>query len=102
MTTRRDFLKTTCGMAAALLAIGYLGMWDDTMRTLAIISVATVIAIAAGIPIGIAMARSDRVQALITPALDVMQTLPIFVYLIPVVMLLGLGKVPGLIAVGGK
>jgi glycine betaine/proline transport system permease protein len=91
--------RLTVAAAVALFAIGWLGMWDDTMRTLAIISVATVIAIALGIPIGIAMARSDRVQALVSPALDVMQTLPVFVYLIPVVMLLGLGKVPGLIAV---
>jgi glycine betaine/proline transport system permease protein len=69
------------------------------MRTLAIISVATLFAIALGIPTGIWMARSGRAQAIVTPLLDVMQTLPIFVYLIPVVMLLGLGKVPGLIAV---
>ena len=91
--------RLTVGVAAALLAIGYFGMWEDTMRTLAIISVATVIAILLGIPIGIAMARSDRIKAFVSPVLDVMQTLPIFVYLIPVVMLLGLGKVPGLIAV---
>jgi glycine betaine/proline transport system permease protein len=52
-----------------------------------------------GVPIGIAMARSDRTQALVTPILDVMQTMPAFVYLIPVVMLLGIGKVPGVIAV---
>lgn len=89
----------TLGVAAAFFAIGYLGMWDDTMRTLAIISVATIIAIALGIPIGIWSAQSDRAQAIVRPLLDVMQTLPIFVYLIPVVMLLGLGKVPGLIAV---
>lgn len=92
-------LKLTLGVAAAFYAIGWLGMWDDTMRTLAIISVATLIAIALGIPIGIWMAQSARAQAIVTPLLDVMQTLPIFVYLIPVVMLLGLGKVPGLIAV---
>lgn len=92
-------LILTLGVALAFYAIGWLGMWDDTMRTLAIISVATIIAIALGIPIGVLMARSDRAQAVFTPLLDVMQTLPIFVYLIPVVMLLGLGKVPGLIAV---
>ena len=51
------------------------------------------------IPLGIAMARSNKVQAAIVPVLDVMQTIPSFVYLIPVVMLLGIGKVPGLIAV---
>ena len=87
------------GTVASFLVIGYLGMWHDTMATLAIISVATLICIVIGIPIGIAMARSDRVQGLITPLLDVMQTIPSFVYLIPVVMLLGIGKVPGLIAV---
>ena len=87
------------GTVASFLAIGYLGMWQDTMATLAIISVATLVCIVVGIPVGIAMARSDRVQAMITPLLDVMQTIPSFVYLIPVVMLLGIGKVPGLIAV---
>ena len=87
------------GAVASFLAIGYLGMWQDTMATLAIISVATLVCIVVGIPVGIAMARSDRVQAMITPLLDVMQTIPSFVYLIPVVMLLGIGKVPGLIAV---
>ena len=52
-----------------------------------------------GLPIGILMSRSDRAQAIVTPILDVMQTIPSFVYLIPVVMLLGIGKVPGLISV---
>lgn len=84
---------------ASLLLIGYFGMWEDTMRTLSIITVCTMLAILLGIPIGIAMARSDRVQSIITPLLDVMQTMPAFVYLIPVVMLLGIGKIPGLIAV---
>jgi len=87
------------GTALCLLVIGYLGMWEDTMATLAIISVATLLCISFGIPLGIWMARSDRVQIVITPILDVMQTIPSFVYLIPVVMLLGIGKVPGLIAV---
>ncbi len=87
------------GTVASFFAIGYLGMWQDTMATLAIVSVATLICIAVGIPVGVAMARSNRVQGLITPLLDVMQTIPSFVYLIPVVMLLGIGKVPGLLAV---
>ena len=91
--------RLTAGVAAALFVIGYLGMWDDTMRTLAIIFVSTLIAIAIGLPIGIWMSRSSRVQAFMMPVLDVMQTMPIFVYLIPVVMLFGLGKIPGLIAV---
>ena len=69
------------------------------MSTLAIILVATFLCISIGIPMGIAMARSNKIQAVIVPVLDVMQTIPSFVYLIPVVMLLGIGKVPGLIAV---
>jgi glycine betaine/proline transport system permease protein len=69
------------------------------MATLAIISVATIVCIGIGIPLGIWMAKSNRVQSIITPVLDIMQTIPSFVYLIPVVMLLGIGKVPGLIAV---
>jgi glycine betaine/proline transport system permease protein len=87
------------GTMASFLLIGYFGMWEDTMATLAIISVATFLCVAVGIPLGILMARSDRAQAMITPVLDVMQTIPSFVYLIPVVMLLGIGKVPGLLAV---
>ena len=87
------------GSVLCFLTIGYLGMWEDTMATLAIISAATLICIGVGIPIGILMSRSDRVQRFITPVLDIMQTIPSFVYLIPVVMLLGIGKVPGLIAV---
>ena len=91
--------KLVTGTVIAFLVIGYFGMWKDTMATLAIISVATLLCIAVGIPFGIWMAKSDRVQGAITPVLDVMQTIPSFVYLIPVVMLLGIGKVPGLIAV---
>ena len=91
--------KLSLGAAVSFLLIGYLGMWNNTMSTVALISVATLICIAFGIPIGIAMSKSDRLQAMITPVLDIMQTIPIFVYLLPVVMLLGIGKVPGLIAV---
>ncbi|WP_417249249.1 ABC transporter permease [Celeribacter sp.] len=91
--------KITGGTIVAFLIIGYLDMWENTMATLAIISVATTLCIAIGIPIGIMMARSDLAQRIVTPILDVMQTIPSFVYLIPVVMLLGIGKVPGLIAV---
>ncbi len=87
------------GSVLSFIAIGYFGMWHDTMSTLAIISVATLLCIAVGIPLGVLMARSDRIQTAVTPILDIMQTIPAFVYLIPVVMLLGIGKVPGLIAV---
>ena len=91
--------KLSFGVLAAFVLIGYFGMWADTMRTLAIITVATLLSISIGVPIGIAMARSDRVQTIVTPILDIMQTMPAFVYLIPVVMLLGIGKVPGILAV---
>ena len=91
--------KLSVGAAVSFLLIGYIGMWNNTMSTVALISVATFICIALGIPIGVAMSKSDRLQAMITPVLDIMQTIPIFVYLLPVVMLLGIGKVPGLIAV---
>lgn len=87
------------GTICTLLVIGFLGMWEDTMFTLALISVATLICIVLGIPLGIFMSKSDRTQAIITPILDIMQTIPAFVYLIPILMLLGIGKVPGLIAV---
>ena len=92
-------LKLVAGTGIAFAVIGYFGMWEDTMATLAIISVATLLCIALGIPLGILMARSARAQSIVTPILDVMQTIPSFVYLIPVVMLLGIGKVPGLLAV---
>lgn len=92
-------IKITVGSVLSFVVIGYFGMWEDLMSTLAIISVATSVCVILGIPLGILMAKSDRTQMLITPVLDVMQTIPAFVYLIPVVMLLGIGKVPGLIAV---
>ena len=91
--------KLCLGVVISFLAIGYFGMWENTMRTMSIITVCTLLAIALGIPIGILMARSDKAQSIITPMLDVMQTMPAFVYLIPVVMLLGIGKIPGVIAV---
>ena len=91
--------KIVAGACVTLLLIGYFDMWPDTMRTLSMIFVSTLLAVLVGLPVGIAMSRSDRLQRWISPALDVMQTMPSFVYLIPVVMLLGIGRVPGMIAV---
>ena len=91
--------RLALGSVVSFMLIGYFGMWKDMMATISLISVATLICIAVGIPIGILMSRYDRVQSAITPILDLMQTIPIFVYLLPVVMLLGIGRVPGLIAV---
>lgn len=97
LTTRRWGLTTA--VMSALVVIGFFGMWDDSMRTLSFILVCTVICIMLGIPLGILMASNGQVRATVTPILDVLQTMPSFVYLIPVVMLFGVGKVPGAIAV---
>ena len=96
--TGRD-RRVTLGTVISMLVIGLVGLWEDTMVTLAMVTVCTIVAVVIGIPIGILMARSDRAQAFVNPILDVMQTMPSFVYLIPVVMIFGIGKVPGLIAV---
>lgn len=91
--------RITLSVVLTLAAIGFFGMWEDTMKTMAMIFVATVVSLVVGLPIGILMSRSDRLQRVVMPLLDVMQTMPSFVYLIPVVMLLGIGRVPGLMAV---
>ena len=92
-------IKVSIGVMAAFFVIGFLDMWDPMISTVTMISAATILCLAIGIPLGIWMSRSDRAQSWITPVLDIMQTIPSFVYLIPVVMMLGIGKVPGLIAV---
>ena len=92
-------VKITILTCLAFIFIGYFKMWNETMSTIAIIMTSVLISVAIGIPTGIAMSRSDRTQAIVTPILDLMQTMPPFVYLIPIVMLMGIGKIPGLIAV---
>lgn len=72
--------------------------WDNAMATLALVVVASTIALAVGIPLGIWAARSDRVSAAVRPVLDFMQTMPAFVYLIPVVVIFLTGPVPGIVA----
>ena len=91
--------KLVLGAAISFFLIGYFGMWKDCMATVAIITVCTIMCIAVGIPVGVLMSRSDRTEKAILPVLDMMQTIPSFVYLIPILMLLGIGKVPGLIAI---
>ena len=91
--------KLVVGSVIAFMLIGYFGMWKDCMATVAIITVCTIMCIAVGIPVGVLMARSNRVEKTMLPVLDMMQTIPSFVYLIPILMLLGIGKIPGLIAV---
>lgn len=85
---------------AALSMVLLFGMqiWAETISTLALVIGSSVLALAIGIPIGIAMARSDKVEMVVRPVLDFMQTMPPFVYLIPAAIFFGLGKVPGAIA----
>jgi glycine betaine/proline transport system permease protein len=85
------------GVITFLLA-GYLGMWEETMTTLAMVISAVVFCVIVGIPMGIIAARSDRFVSFIRPILDAMQTTPAFVYLVPVVMLFSIGTVAGVIA----
>lgn len=85
-------------MAVAAYVLGLLGLWEQAMQTVAILLVSVGIAIIIGIPVGILTARSDRARMLINPILDLMQTFPAFVYLIPAMMLFGLGKVPAILA----
>ena len=92
-------IKLCVGTVLAFIFIGYFRMWEETMSTIAIILTSVIMSVAIGLPTGIAMSRSDRTQKIVTPILDVMQTMPPFVYLIPIVMLMGIGKIPGLIAV---
>ena len=92
-------IKLVIGTMVCFVIIGYFGMWKNCMATVAIISVSTLVCIVVGIPIGVLMSKSNRAEKAILPVLDMMQTIPSFVYLIPILMLLGIGKVPGLIAI---
>ena len=84
--------------AFGFYTIGALGLWPALMQTLALLAASALFIIIIGIPLGIWMARSPRLHKLLSPVLDVMQTMPSFVYLIPVLMLFGIGKVPALFA----
>ena len=91
-------LGMAIGMAVAAWFIGTLGLWEQAMQTVAIMLVSVGIAVLVGIPVGILTARNDRARTMINPILDLMQTIPSFVYLIPAAMLFGLGKVPAVLA----
>lgn len=84
--------------AIGLLLIENLGYWDQTMQTLALVLTAAIISILIGVPLGIVCARSNRLQSIITPLLDFMQTMPAFVYLLPAITFFSLGVVPGVIS----
>ena len=84
--------------ALGLVGVGLLGMWDLAMDTLGQVIVAVGMAVTIGVPLGILSARSDRFEAALRPLLDFLQTIPPFVYLVPVIMLFNIGRVPGIIA----
>jgi glycine betaine/proline transport system substrate-binding protein len=85
-------------IAAALLLIDNLGLWQATVQTLSLVIFSTVVCMLVGIPIGIAAAHRRWLYRILHPVLDLMQTIPTFVYLIPTLVLFGLGVVPGLIS----
>jgi len=87
-------LLTTC----CLLPMGLFGLWEESMQTLALMVTAVLFALALGVPIGIWSARSQRVERILRPILDAMQTMPAFVYLIPVLLFFGVARVPSVIA----
>ena len=81
-----------------LLFIGITDVWDEAMSTLAVVGTATFISVAIAIPVGIVMAKYDLVESMIRPILDLMQTMPSFVYLIPAILFLSVGMVPAMLA----
>ncbi|MDH3544045.1 MAG: proline/glycine betaine ABC transporter permease [Desulfuromonadales bacterium] len=90
--------RVTVFTVLSFLLVGYLGLWDDTMTTLAMVICSVVFCAIVGIPLGIMSGRSDRFEMFLRPFLDAMQTTPAFVYLIPVVMLFSIGTVSGILA----
>ncbi len=82
----------------SLIMLGLMELWEDAVKTMALMISATLTTMVFGLPLGVAMSRSRLLRRVLTPVLDLMQTLPSFVYLIPVVMIFGPGKVPALIA----
>ena len=85
------------GLASVSL-IGVIDLWEESFATLALMGVSVLISMVIGIPLGIAAWRSDAVARVVRPTLDAMQTMPVFVYLIPFVLLFGVGRVPALIS----
>jgi len=100
--TALAFFVASIGVAAfsfvSLSVIDMIGLWPETMTTLAMVMTAVLFCVSVGIPIGILASRSDMFARILRPILDIMQTVPPFVYLVPIVMLFGIGIVPGVIA----
>ena len=90
--------RVTVFTAASLAYLGILGFWERSMTTVALLGTAALLCLVVGIPLGIWCARQPRVHAVVRPVLDLMQTMPSFVYLIPVIAFFGIGKPPGILA----
>jgi len=85
------------GTVVSLALVALLGIWPEAMVTLSLVLTSLAFCVLIGLPLGIVLASSDRAQRLLRPLLDAMQTTPAFVYLVPVVMLFGIGNVPGVV-----
>ena len=97
LLSRRD-LKLAAGAAIGFLLIWNMDLWKLSMETIALVLSSALVALLIGIPTGILAAKNETVFHVVKPALDFMQTMPSFVYLIPAVIFFGLGNVPGLVA----
>ncbi|MEA2050359.1 MAG: glycine betaine/L-proline ABC transporter permease ProW [Campylobacterota bacterium] len=89
--------KLAVGTLVSFFIIGFIGAWEESMITLSLVITAVLFSVLIGLPLGIWSAKSDTVDKVLRPILDAMQTTPAFVYLIPIVMLFGIGNVPGVI-----
>jgi glycine betaine/proline transport system substrate-binding protein len=94
----RRSLVLTIGSVLGFMTISFLGLWLQTIQTLTLVFLATFVCVVIGIPVGIWSARRPQIDRFFNPVLDMMQTVPTFVYLIPTLILFGLGVVPGLIS----
>ncbi|MBQ0439962.1 glycine betaine/L-proline ABC transporter permease ProW [Providencia rettgeri] len=94
-----QFAGRAMGIATfvSMIVIGAIGAWSEAMVTLSLVLTSLLFCIVIGLPLGIWLARSDRAAKVVRPLLDAMQTTPAFVYLVPIVMLFGIGNVPGVV-----
>jgi glycine betaine/proline transport system permease protein len=96
--TKFHGLRQGVTLAIMLTLIGVFGLWNSMIYTLVVVIISVVVSLLVGLPLGIAMSKNERTERLLKPILDGMQTMPSFVYLIPAVMLFGLGRVPAVFA----
>ena len=91
-------IRVTTFVGASLIYLALFGFWQTAMDTLSLVVAASIICVVVGLPLGIWVGKSKRGQALVTPILDVMQTIPSFVYLLPAIAFFSIGKPPGILA----